>query len=132
MNLYLRQPTPRRIVMVEDERRPPSPKAAVLQATACFGLFDMFSGNSHTATTNIDNRVGADNGAIVQQGTAAQATGQGVVVRDTGKILSPGALDNTGGTLTFSSDPEVIKSALQSVEDITQSVTTAAQSGQQN
>jgi hypothetical protein len=99
-------------------------------ALACFGLFDFASGNSKTSTQNYDNRVGADNGAVVQQGSSAQATDEGIVVRDAGKILSPGSVENSG-TITFTGvNGDQLKTVLQSVTDVADKATATAESAQ--
>lgn len=125
MNLIFQTLT-RRICILENEG--PAQCRTVANALACF--IGPGSGNSKASTSNQDNRIAATGLANVQQGSSVKATDDAIVVKDGSKILAPGATENSGTITVTGASDDTIKTALQTVADVADQATTAAQSGQ--
>lgn len=127
MNLIFRIP-PRRDLAGVTEPGCVTRAPSLCCALACHNFF---GGNSDARTATSDNRIAATENATVQSGSSTSAKDSAIVVRDASKIQAPGALDNTGGTITVQGvSADEFKAALQSVSDVTNQATSAAQSGQ--
>lgn len=122
---------PRRRDLLGLREGPAIRQAAIVTALAFFS--PPGSGNSSASTTTIDNRVGASDEAVVQQGGSVQASDEAVVVKDASTLHAPGSVsfeNVSGGISVQGASEDLVKNALQSVEDISNTASAYAAEGQ--
>jgi hypothetical protein len=113
MNLIFKTPTRR--VCIDESEAQPAQCCAVANALA---FHWMGSGNSKASTSSTDNRVAATGLSQVQQGSSAKATDNAILVKDSSKILAPGAVENQGNITVTGASDKLVSSVLQSVSDV--------------